>query len=56
MKKLAILLCIFASMGFTVAGESESGELAARPIPKKVERTYGYIETTSPQSYTIILQ
>jgi hypothetical protein len=56
MKKLAILLCIFASMGFTVAGDNRSGEVATRPAPKKIERTYGYIETTSPQSYTITLQ
>lgn len=56
MKKIAILLCIFASMGFTVASENNTGEIAAKPVHQKIDRTYGYIETTSPQSYTITLQ
>jgi hypothetical protein len=56
MKKIAILLCIFASMGFTVARENNAGEIAAKPAPKKIDHAYGYLETTSPQSYTITLQ
>jgi hypothetical protein len=56
MKKIAILLCIFASMGFTVARENNAGESTAKPAYKKIDRAYGYIESTSPQSYTITLQ
>ncbi|WP_162915802.1 hypothetical protein [Paraflavitalea soli] len=56
MKKIAILLCIFASMGFTVAKENDAGESPAKPVSRKIDRTYGYIESTSPQSYTITLQ
>ncbi|WP_276480717.1 hypothetical protein [Paraflavitalea pollutisoli] len=55
MKKIIFLLCISASMGFTVANEKNAG-LVAAPVAKKIERTYGYLETTSPQSYTITLQ
>lgn len=54
MKKFIFLLCISASMGFTVANEKNAG-LEAAPVFQKIERTYGYIETTSPQSYTLTL-
>lgn len=56
MKKLAFLLCIIASMGFTVASKNNAGAIAHEPTPKKIEHAWGYIETTSPQSYTITLQ
>jgi hypothetical protein len=56
MKKIAILLCVIATMGFTVAREDNTDNVAAKPAFPKNDRTYGYIETTSPQSYTITLQ
>jgi hypothetical protein len=56
MKKIAILLCVIATMGFTVAREDKNADVAAKPATPKNDRTYGYIETTSPQSYTITLQ
>lgn len=56
MKKIAILLCVIATMGFTVAREDNAAGVAAKPASQKIDRTYGYIETTSSQSYTITLQ
>lgn len=56
MKKIVILLCIIASMGFTLARESKAGEIVSKPASSKIDRAYGYIETTSPQAYTITLQ
>ncbi len=43
-------------MGFTTARESKAGDSTDRPVKKRLERTYGYIEISSPQSYTITVQ
>ncbi|NII24223.1 hypothetical protein HB364_03990 [Pseudoflavitalea sp. X16] len=56
MKKIAILLCIIVSMGFTVARENNAGGIVAKPARPKIDHAGGYLETTSPQAYTITLQ
>jgi hypothetical protein len=56
MKKILFLLCVYTAMGFTTATEKQIAEAAAEAAPKKLIRTYGYIETTSPEAYTLTLQ
>jgi len=53
MKKILFLLCVYTTMGFTQASENSACKAAAEAAPKKLIRTYGYLETSSPEAYTI---